>query len=960
MKKKILVLAAIAAATATTAGVLTGCGKKPAKLTDSPLTGSYFANFTEGEMPEVMCASDGWTNGDVFNTVWSASNVNFDNGALHLSISENSAGAEATNDAYFGGEVRSYQTFGYGDYTVKMKPAKKVGTASTFFTYSGPESEDDDTPWDEIDIEFLGKDTTKVQFNYFVNGVGGHEYMYNLGFDASEEYHEYGYRWTAEYIVWFVDGNPVYKVEASNKKPLPSTPGKILMNYWCGTQGAHGWMGEYSVGTETSDYQWIKTSATPIGELPEKVESSDVPTTGWVDIDYSSFGGWTGYTVDKTNGLTVSHTAAMNGWKCEGMDLSQSYSWVKFNIKNNENAVAALRVDIKQKDSNGGDGIGGVAGVYCEEEGVATYDAENFAATIKLEGEQSADVVLKIKDIYVNQLVIFLNSMQASGGATTGSVTITDLKGIVNTEVQPPEEENPEIPPVLDNGESLTFTTGNANYVIDPAEGGKTINVKYSNIMNEYSNIAAALGELAKGKSTFTFTVVNNGEKEVVFRVDLRIEEGDVLCNTEISADGGDSWKGTPPVDGNYYFKAPAGKTVNVTVTYSGNPDLLLLYIDSTIWEEEKVTKYSGDVTLGNFSFSGTASTDPGTGGEITPEPNTGKLNANGTDVTFSNSDNGGYTISQVEDTVKVTYEQMSGSGYNSILTGDISAILGDNDILNLTIKNNGADTAKVRIDIIGTAGAVYGNFAYINKSASYTGGAEGDVIGSGNDYPYGGADWVQIKSNGTVICKIVFATGAGANKLQLFIDSSTWDDNGTHTGEIILSNMSFTKSEPVGGDPETPDTIPTDGWVNIDYSGVGGWSGYDVDKTDGLTISHQTAKNGWACEGMSLSESYSWIKFTITNNSVNAATVSMHWQNKDNDKGVDKVYCDTDGVVSINALEDSARIELSGNQSVDIVLKVKNTATTNQLTIFLNSLPGLTDIESGSITFTGLQGIVK
>ena len=35
--------------------------------------------------------------------------------------------------------------------------------------YTGPS---EGKPWDEIDIEFLGKDTTKVQFNYFTHGRG--------------------------------------------------------------------------------------------------------------------------------------------------------------------------------------------------------------------------------------------------------------------------------------------------------------------------------------------------------------------------------------------------------------------------------------------------------------------------------------------------------------------------------------------------------------------------------------------------------------------------------------------------------------------------------------------------------------------------------------------------------------------------------------------------------------------
>lgn len=68
------------------------------------------------------------------------------------------------------GEYRSTNNYGYGLYEVSMKPAKNTGIVSSFFTYTGPAH---GTQWDEIDIEFLGKDTTKVQFNYFMNGVGG-------------------------------------------------------------------------------------------------------------------------------------------------------------------------------------------------------------------------------------------------------------------------------------------------------------------------------------------------------------------------------------------------------------------------------------------------------------------------------------------------------------------------------------------------------------------------------------------------------------------------------------------------------------------------------------------------------------------------------------------------------------------------------------------------------------------
>ena len=224
-----------------------------------PLGGEVLADFSNGAV-EAMFPSDGWSNGSVFNVWWTGSNVTYSDGQLHLGITP--AGDEVEQD-YYGSEMRTGLYYGYGDYSVSMKPSKDAGTASTFFTCTGPYDvvDGEPNPWDEIDIEFLGKDTTGVQFNYYVDGQGGHEYWYELGFDASEEFHEYGFRWEEDSITWFVDGEAVYSVNTEDNGPMPSTPGRILMNFWCGTEDAEGWMGEYTAESSQADYQWVKTSA---------------------------------------------------------------------------------------------------------------------------------------------------------------------------------------------------------------------------------------------------------------------------------------------------------------------------------------------------------------------------------------------------------------------------------------------------------------------------------------------------------------------------------------------------------------------------------------------------------------------------------------------------------------------------------------------------------------------------
>lgn len=209
------------------------------------LTTTHFSDSFNYYNSASWSKSDGWSNGDMFNCTWRGNNVNFNNGVMELKIDTDYGATK-----YSGAEYRTKDTFGYGLYQVNMKPAKNTGIVSSFFTYTGPS---DNTPWDEIDIEFLGKDTTKVQFNYYTNGVGNHEYVYNLGFDASKSYHTYGFNWQPNYIAWFVDGREVYRAYGN----IPSHPGKIMHNIWPGIN-VDSWLGAYNGKTPLKAYyDWM-------------------------------------------------------------------------------------------------------------------------------------------------------------------------------------------------------------------------------------------------------------------------------------------------------------------------------------------------------------------------------------------------------------------------------------------------------------------------------------------------------------------------------------------------------------------------------------------------------------------------------------------------------------------------------------------------------------------------------
>ncbi len=239
---------------------ITEASANPAVTSEAPVTeeapavvvpeGHAYAEFTKGMPAEGWECADGWTNGSMFNVTWRKKNVTFNDGNMQLVIDKDIT--PQLGIPYSGGEFRSKDFYGYGRYEVSMKPIKNDGVVSSFFTYTGPT---DNNPWDEIDIEFLGKDTTIVQFNYFTDSRGGHEHIHQLGFDAAEDFHTYAFEWHQDKIVWFVDGVEVYSASES----IPVTEGKIMMNAWCGS-GVDGWLNAF-VDTNmplTAEYEWVR------------------------------------------------------------------------------------------------------------------------------------------------------------------------------------------------------------------------------------------------------------------------------------------------------------------------------------------------------------------------------------------------------------------------------------------------------------------------------------------------------------------------------------------------------------------------------------------------------------------------------------------------------------------------------------------------------------------------------
>jgi endo-1,3-1,4-beta-glycanase ExoK len=214
--------------------------------------------------PARWMRADGWTNGTPFNSAWKADHITTSTSLLSLRLDN----VVALGKPYSSGQYQSNGYHGYGCYEARMRPVSASGVVSSFFTFAGPYDNGGNGLHNEIDIEFVGANTRRLQTNFWANGApkAGNEYTVALPFDAAQGLHQYAFKWTSKGIEWFVDGVSVYKVLDSAGKPTPKASDslqKIMVNLWPVDATAAGWAGAFSYpGTPlSSTYDWVRYTA---------------------------------------------------------------------------------------------------------------------------------------------------------------------------------------------------------------------------------------------------------------------------------------------------------------------------------------------------------------------------------------------------------------------------------------------------------------------------------------------------------------------------------------------------------------------------------------------------------------------------------------------------------------------------------------------------------------------------
>lgn len=198
-----------------------------------PLGESFRDDFT-GFDTSRWHVSDGWSNGDHQNCLWSSDAVSHLPGRTILSF----MAAPAETHAYRCGEIQTRQRFGYGTFEARLRTDDGSGLNAAFFTYIGPTH---GAPHDEIDFEILTANLNEVTVNTYVDGQSLNGGVSRLRKPANVAFAVYSFIWEPDRLRWFVDGELIHTATGPT---LPQTPQKIYFSLW-GTETLNDWMGPF-------------------------------------------------------------------------------------------------------------------------------------------------------------------------------------------------------------------------------------------------------------------------------------------------------------------------------------------------------------------------------------------------------------------------------------------------------------------------------------------------------------------------------------------------------------------------------------------------------------------------------------------------------------------------------------------------------------------------------------------
>ncbi|WVQ82814.1 hypothetical protein IAT38_004946 [Cryptococcus sp. DSM 104549] len=254
---------------------LTSC--RPAPICESHETDFYYLERVQVN----GSAYDG--NATAYDWVVDAGTIvpSPDNTGSRLTLTQDNSGTKISSTRYIH----------YGTIDFVLEASKWAGVVTAAITMSDVK--------DEIDWEWVGAETGKVQTNYWFLGIANYSETEgassDISSDASAKFHTYTFDWQEDYINWSIDGQVVRTVQKSetlsadgSQYKFPSTPSRIQISIWpagisTSAQGTIDWAGgmiDWSDADYTSNgYFWNTIQSVKVSCKEDAGQTSG--TTGW-------------------------------------------------------------------------------------------------------------------------------------------------------------------------------------------------------------------------------------------------------------------------------------------------------------------------------------------------------------------------------------------------------------------------------------------------------------------------------------------------------------------------------------------------------------------------------------------------------------------------------------------------------------------------------------------------------
>lgn len=171
----------------------------------------YFANTDEFDLLD----NSFWGLSDkkLGETTFTPNNVMIQNGVLNIKLSK---------DALSGGEIYSVDKQGYGVYEISMKLPNVPSSITGFFMYYPPDF------YSEIDMEIFNDSSGKLLLTTYADGKVSNEREIQIGFDPTQDFHDYRFEYSENQIIFYVDDQLVDTFDSGILK----SGMQLMINCW--------------------------------------------------------------------------------------------------------------------------------------------------------------------------------------------------------------------------------------------------------------------------------------------------------------------------------------------------------------------------------------------------------------------------------------------------------------------------------------------------------------------------------------------------------------------------------------------------------------------------------------------------------------------------------------------------------------------------------------------------------